>query len=124
MIFFPRYKDIKRTFFVQQHTVEDYCTKKMDKSKITQPIKKLQKTLCEYYRDLSEDEKINQENYANTKSKNTSGGDRERKKYSCMKNYSCKRKKLLNHLPNLVEELRKVCLNKQIFKYCESLLDF
>ena len=53
-----------------------------------------------------------------------SGGDRERKKYSCMKNYSCKRKKLLNHLPNLVEELRKVCLNKQIFKYCESLLDF
>ena len=41
-----------------------------------------------------------------------------------MKNYYYKRKNLLNHLNNCVEELENVCLNKQIFKYDTIFLNF
>ena len=43
-----------------------------------------------------------------------------------MKNYYYKRKNLLNHLKsfNCVEELENVCLNKQIFKYDTTFLNF
>ena len=40
-----------------------------------------------------------------------------------MKNYYYKRKNLLNHLINCVEELENVCLEKLILKY-ESILNF
>ena len=41
---------------------------------------KLQKRLCEYSRNLSEDEKNKKSNYAKTENKNMSDVDRERKK--------------------------------------------
>ena len=41
---------------------------------------KLQKSSREYHRNLSEDEKIKNRNYANIRNKNKSETDRERKK--------------------------------------------
>ena len=46
--------------------------------------------------------------------------DRESKK-EYMRNYYYKRKHLINHLINCVEELENVSLNKQIFSYFESI---
>ena len=39
--------------------------------------------MCEYYRNISEDEKIPKTNYPNTKNKNTSDIDRERTRGWC-----------------------------------------
>ena len=41
-----------------------------------------------------------------------------------MKNYYYKRKKLLNHLIDCVEELEGVCINEEKYKYYESILNF
>ena len=49
--------------------------------------------------------------YINIRNKNMSDTDRKRKKEH-LKEYYYKRKKLLNHLINCVEELENVCLNK------------
>ena len=49
--------------------------------------------------------------------------DRERNK-ECMKNYYYKRRNLLNHLMNHVEELKNVYLNRSIVKYYGSFLNF
>ena len=47
-------------------------------------------------------------------------GDRERKK-EYLKTYCNKRKSLLNHSINRVEDLENINLNKWIFKYRNSL---
>ena len=49
--------------------------------------------------------------YPNTKNKNMSDLDRERKK-EYIKNYNCKIKNLLIHLINCVKESESICLNK------------
>ena len=67
---------------------------------------KLKNRSREYYRILSEKKKN-----ANARYKNMSDAERERKTEH-MKNYYYKRKKLLNHVTDRVEELEKVNLNK------------
>ena len=71
---------------------------------------KLQKRSRRYYRNLFEDEKT-KKRYPNTKIKNMSDLDRERKK-EYIKNYNCKIKNPLIHLINCVKESESICLNK------------
>ena len=47
--------------------------------------------------------------------------DRQRKK-GYMKNSCCKRKKMINHLINRVEEIETACFSKQVFTYYNSFL--
>ena len=54
-------------------------------------IGKLQKRSREYYRNLSEAEKIKKRNYTNIRTKNMSDADREKKEYT--QNYYYKRKR-------------------------------
>ena len=74
------------------NVIEDYSQKwKIQKQKINQGNKeKLQERSREYYRNLSENEKIKTRNYANNRNKNMSDEDIERKK-EYMRSYYHKR---------------------------------
>ena len=79
---FFHFLKIYKTFFVQQYIIEDYFPKKGENKKTRaknyyQVTKeKWSKRSREYYRKLSEDEKID----ANIRNENMSDEDRERKK--------------------------------------------
>ena len=66
--------------------------------------------------------KLKKRKNADTKNKNMPDPDRERKK-EYMQNYYYKRKNFFNLVINHVKELERVCLNKQIFKYCKKFLN-
>ena len=71
-------------FFFFKNIIEGYSTRKwkIKKAKKYNQVnkEKLQKRTQEYYKYLSEDEKINKRSYVNIRNKKMSDVDRERKK--------------------------------------------
>ena len=100
-------------FFGKQYIIKDYSPQKIKNEQkqkfITKPIKKNFKKVCVSI--TSKDVKTKKRNYANTKNKIMSDRDRQRKK-GYMKNSYCKRKKMINHLINRVEEIETACFSK------------